>query len=107
MIRLLSGIEVNVDRMRKNLNMLHGVVFSQSVLLALVNSAGMSRDDAYRIVQEDARLAIEQERPFEDVLGDDSRVTLSAKQLSDAFDVARVLRNAGRAVDAAASIAKK
>jgi adenylosuccinate lyase len=85
--------------MKKNLDSLHGVVFSQSVLLSLVNN-GLTRDDAYRIVQEDARTAIETQTAFKDVLKNDTRVTLSVKELDNAFDTKRVLRHAGRAVDA-------
>jgi adenylosuccinate lyase len=65
------------------------------VLLALVAS-GLARDDAYRIVQEDAMSAWEQGKPFRSLLEADSRVTLSAEQLDDAFDLTRSLRNIDR-----------
>ena len=48
-----EGMVVYPDRMRANLDASHGLVFSQPVLLALVES-GMTRDDAYRVVQRDA-----------------------------------------------------
>jgi len=99
MNRLIGSLDVDTERMKKNLDSLHGVVFSQSVLLSLVNN-GLTRDDAYRIVQEDARIAIETQTAFKDVLKNDTRVTLSAKELDNAFDTKRVLRHAGRAVDA-------
>lgn len=99
MNRLISSLDVDTDRMKKNLESLHGVVFSQSVLLSLVNN-GFTRDDAYRIVQEDARTAIETQTAFKDVLKNDERVTLSASEIDSAFDTQRVLRHAGRAVDA-------
>jgi hypothetical protein len=47
---LVEGLLVNADRMRRNLDASHGLVFSQRVLLALVAS-GLERDDAYRLVQ--------------------------------------------------------
>ena len=47
---------VHADRMRANLEATHGALFSQRALLALVES-GRSRDDAYRIVQENAQRA--------------------------------------------------
>ncbi|MEY2975379.1 MAG: adenylosuccinate lyase, partial [Actinomycetota bacterium] len=50
---LVDGLEVFPDRMRENLDASHGLVFSQPVLLALV-AAGMTRDDAYRVVQRNA-----------------------------------------------------
>ena len=55
-IALIEGMTVDVDRMRANLELTHGALFSQRVLLALV-AAGMARDDAYRIVQELAHLS--------------------------------------------------
>ena len=51
--RLLDGLVVMPDRMLANLEASHGLVFSQPVLLGLVQS-GLSRDDAYRIVQRNA-----------------------------------------------------
>src|SRR3990170_1704936 len=54
--RLLSGLQVFPARMLENLRSSHGLVFSQPVLLGLV-SEGMSRDDAYRVVQRNAMRA--------------------------------------------------
>jgi adenylosuccinate lyase len=54
--RVVRGLVVHEDRMLANLELTHGALFSQRVLLALVES-GMQRDDAYRIVQEDAQRA--------------------------------------------------
>jgi adenylosuccinate lyase len=99
MSRLLGNLEVDSDRMLSNLNSLQGVVFSQTILLALVES-GLTRDDAYRIVQSAARVAIETATPLRDVLASDSSVALTATQLDDAFDLSRVLQHAGRAIDA-------
>ena len=76
-----------------------GLVFSQSVLLALV-SAGLTRDEAYRIVQRDARQAWDERRAFRAVLEGDPEVTLSAQQLDDAFDLGRTLRHVDRFADA-------
>jgi len=99
MTSLLSNMEVDAERMRANLDQLHGVVYSQSVLLAMVSS-GMLRDDAYRIVQECAARSIDNATDFRSVLAADSRVTLGADELDAAFDPARVLRNAGLGIDA-------
>ena len=101
---LVENLEVDTDRMRENLGMLRGVVFSQSVLLALVE-AGMTRDDAYRVVQDCAATAVAERREFRDVLGADSRVTLDARRLDEAFDTARVLRHASLGIDALDAIA--
>ena len=99
MTSLLSGLEVDTARMAQNLGALNGVVYSQSVLLALVDS-GMVRDDAYRIVQSCAANAMESGKHFRQVLADDERVTLPGDVLDSAFDPARVLRHASRSVAA-------
>jgi adenylosuccinate lyase len=99
MTRLLSNLEVDADRMMSNLNSLQGVVFSQTILLALVES-GLTRDDAYRIVQSAARAAIETATPLRDVLASEKAVSLTAAQIDAAFDLGRVLQHAGRAIDA-------
>ena len=104
MTSLLSGLEVDTARMAHNLGALHGVVYSQSVLLALVDS-GMVRDDAYRIVQSCAATAIETGKNFREVLSNDPRVTLPAGALDAAFDAARVLRHASRGIAALDAIA--
>lgn len=96
MQRLMMWLEVDSLQMEKNLDSLHGVVFSQSVLLAMVEN-GTERDAAYRLVQSAAREAIETSTDFRGVLEKTPGLTLSAKQLDDAFDLGRVLRHAGRA----------
>lgn len=55
-IRVVEGMTVHADRMRANLELTHGALFSQRALLALVEG-GMQRDDAYRIVQRLAQQA--------------------------------------------------
>ena len=76
-----------------------GLVFSQSVLLALVES-GMSRDDAYRVVQNAARQATDERRNFRDVIEADDAVTLSNASLATIFDPQRLLVHRGRFLDA-------
>jgi adenylosuccinate lyase len=97
--RLLDGLQVFPQRMLANLQASHGLVFSQPVLLALVQ-AGLTRDDAYRIVQELAAQAWAEQRPFRELLDADPRVSVPAAVLDDAFDLARATRHAGTAVDA-------
>lgn len=94
--RLLTSLEVDADRMRANLESSNGVVFSQSVLLALV-AAGTTRDDAYTVVQAAARTAIETGRQFRDVIA--AEKLLSDAELSEAFDLGRILRHADRSVE--------
>ena len=101
---LVEGLVIHPERALANLvEGSRGLVFSQSVLLALV-SGGLGRDAAYRIVQRDARLAWEEGRPFREVLDDDPEVTLSKGQLDDAFDLSRTLRHIHRFTDALSTI---
>jgi adenylosuccinate lyase len=102
---LASGLVVHADRALDNLtNGSFGLVFSQSVLLALVSS-GLTRDEAYRIVQRDARAAWQDRRPFRQVLEEDPSVTLSEEQLDEAFDLTRMLRHTDRFADALSALA--
>jgi adenylosuccinate lyase len=66
--KVASGMNVRTERMRENLNLTHGALFSQRALTALVES-GMTRDDAYRLVQENAQQAWDTATPFRDLLG--------------------------------------
>jgi adenylosuccinate lyase len=65
--RVARGMTVHVDRMRANLDITAGALFSQRVLLALVER-GMARDDAYRIVQEEAQRAWDSGTHLRDLL---------------------------------------
>jgi adenylosuccinate lyase len=98
--RLLEGLVINTERMLTNLWSSHGLVFSQPVLLALVG-AGLSRDEAYRIVQSAAATAWDHNKSFREILNGNPEVAaLGADALEEAFDLSRALRHAGKAVDA-------
>lgn len=96
---LLANLEVDAAQMRRNLDLLNGVVYSQSALLALVEN-GKSRDDAYRVVQELSRRALESGQHFRDVLVSSLDIDLTKESIVSIFDETRVVANAGRAVDA-------
>ena len=64
---LVDGMTVHTDRMRENLELTHGALFSQRALTALVES-GMSRDDAYRLVQESAQRAWDEGTSFRELI---------------------------------------
>jgi adenylosuccinate lyase len=94
-IRVVRGLVVHEDRMRANLEITHGALFSQRVLLALVEG-GLSRDEAYRIVQEDAQRAWDTGTPLRDLLaGRDLPVDLD---LDDLFDLSHYTRHAAEIV---------
>jgi len=97
---LADGLVLYPERALENLNVNSlGLVFSQSVLLALVDS-GMSRDDAYRIVQSAAREAVESRKNFREVIEADAAVTLSKDVVANAFDAQRLLQHRARFIDA-------
>ncbi|MHB1518503.1 MAG: adenylosuccinate lyase [Acidimicrobiales bacterium] len=97
---LVEGLVLHPDRARATLTEgSYGLVFSQSVLLALVE-AGLTRDAAYRIVQRDARCAWSDRRPFRQVLEEDPEIDLSSSALDRAFDLERALRHVHLFVDA-------
>jgi adenylosuccinate lyase len=66
--RVAADMTVHADRMRANLDLTSGAIFSQRALTALVDG-GMTRDDAYRLVQEAAQEAWDTGRPFRELLG--------------------------------------
>ncbi len=93
-IRIARGMVVHEDRMLSNLDLTCGALFSQRVLLALVDS-GLQRDDAYRIVQESAQRAWDTSTPLRDLLGErDLGLDLDA-----IFDLGAYTHHANEIVD--------
>jgi adenylosuccinate lyase len=98
--RVVDGLMVFADRMRDNLLAHGGIAFSQTVLLALVDS-GLSRDDAYRIVQRAAAAAWDEGASFRERIEADPDVTsrLDPQSLAELFDPDRFLVNLGGVFD--------
>ena len=69
-LALVDGMVVDAERMRENLELTHGALFSQRVLLALVES-GMIRDDGYRVVQRLSQQAIDSRVQLRELLAAD------------------------------------
>src|SRR4051794_7838119 len=65
--RIVEGMTVHTNRMRENIELTHGALFSQRALTALVET-GMSRDDAYRLVQESAQRAWDEGTSFSELI---------------------------------------
>ena len=104
---LAANLVINKERALENLDVNSlGLVFSQSVLLALIEG-GRTRDEAYRIVQRDARTSVESRQHLRSVLEADEEVNLSMAELDVAFDLKRVLVHAHRAVDEVRLLADK
>jgi adenylosuccinate lyase len=81
---------VHEDRMRRNLELTCGALFSQRVLLALV-AGGMQRDDAYRIVQRTAQQAWDTQTPLRDLLA--AEPAAEGLDLDAIFDYGHYLRH--------------
>jgi adenylosuccinate lyase len=94
---VLDGLVADADRMRANAMTLGGIAFSQTALLALVDG-GMSRDDAYRVVQRAAAAAWDTDGSFREQLAADPDVR-SRLDLDGIFDPSRFLRNLGGVFD--------
>jgi adenylosuccinate lyase len=93
-IRVVRGMVVHADRMRENIELTHGALFSQRVLLALVEG-GMGRDEAYRIVQEAAQRAWDERIALRELLAQQPELGLD---LDDLFDLAFYTRHAAEIV---------
>ncbi len=91
---LIEGLVVDADRMRRNLDSSHGLVFSQRVLLALVG-AGLPRDAAYRLVQRHALRAWDEGVDFRALVEADLEIAsrLDPSALDEAFDLREALRH--------------
>jgi adenylosuccinate lyase len=97
---LIEGLVVRPEQMRRNLDASHGLFFSQRVLLALV-SAGLGRDEAYRLVQRNAMRAWDEERDFRSLVSADPEITavLDADTLAEAFELAAYTRHVDAVFD--------
>jgi adenylosuccinate lyase len=95
MTGVVEGMRVHPERMRDNVELTHGALFSQSVLSALIE-AGATRDDAYRVVQRNAQRAWDERRQFRELLESDPDVSgrLDAARLDELFDYGRFVRHA-------------
>ncbi len=97
---LVDGMVVNPERMLENLELSYGLLFSQNLLLKLID-AGMQRDEAYRVVQEASRVAWENQVHLRSVLSQTPEVTsrMRATQIDDVFDEERYLEHVDQAID--------
>ncbi len=86
--KLVKRLRVFPDRMMENLNMTHGLIHSQQLLLALTDKK-ISREDAYEMVQRNAMKAWKSKKDFRTLVDKDSDITkyMSEKELNDVFDL--------------------
>ncbi|MER3522652.1 MAG: adenylosuccinate lyase [Ignavibacteria bacterium] len=94
MTDVIDRLLVYPHNMIKNLDCTHGLIFSQSVLLALTKKA-MRREDAYRIVQATAMETWQTGKDFKELLlhNDEVRSVLSSEEIEGLFDVQHAIRN--------------
>ena len=93
MTRVIKNLLVYPENMEKNLNRLHGLIFSQRIMLALLDK-GLTREQAYKIVQSNAMKVWETEADFKTLLEADAAVMekMTAAELEALFDVSFYLR---------------
>ena len=94
MTHVISNMTVHVDRMKSNLEGSHGVVFSQRLLLSLVE-VGSKREEAYKIVQRISQRALDENLELYDLALQESKVVnaLGADQLREIFDYNHYIRH--------------
>lgn len=94
---LLEGLQVYPENMEKNIWLTRGLIFSQKVLLKLVGK-GMTREEAYRLVQRNAMETWKEKADFRELLLGDREVTglLTKEEITECFDVTADLRNVDR-----------
>ena len=102
---LIDGLVVRADRMRRNLEASHYLFFSQRVLLALVES-GLSRDDAYRLVQRNAMRAWDEELDFRELARADDEIA-GRIDLDAVFDLDAYTRHVDTIFNRLQSLAAK
>jgi adenylosuccinate lyase len=92
-ISIMKGLKVYPENMRRNIELTQGVIFSQRILLALIDK-GLPRGEAYKIVQDNAMKAWEKGKSFLSLLEADRQITarLSKKELNSLFDYGYYLK---------------
>ena len=102
---LVEGLVVRPERMRRNLDASHGLFFSQRLLLALVES-GLTRDDAYRLVQANAMRAWDEERDFRELAAADPEIAARV-DLDAVFDLTAYTRHVDTVFERLAALAPR
>ena len=95
LIGLVENLLVYPKNMMKNLNKLNGLIFSQRVLLTLIDEAKISREEAYKIVQTNAMKVWKEDCDFYELLKQDKKITqsLGEKKLKEIFDYSYYTKN--------------
>jgi adenylosuccinate lyase len=102
---LVEGLAVRAERMRRNLESSHGLFYSQRLLLALVDS-GLTRDEAYRLVQRHALQAWDEEQDFRELVRAD-RAVAGRVDLEAVFDLTAYTRHVDTVFERLRSLVRK
>ncbi|HEY6068352.1 MAG TPA: adenylosuccinate lyase [Gaiellaceae bacterium] len=102
---LVDGLVVDRERMRRNVDASHGLVFSHRLLLALVES-GLARDEAYRLVQGHAMHAWDKERAFRELVESDAAIA-GRVDLKAVFDLDATVRHVDTVFERLQSLTRK
>ena len=91
---LFENLIIYPDNMMKNINLTNGLIFSQEVLLLLVKK-GLTREDAYKLVQKNAMKVWEDKKDFKELLKLDSEILnlISENEIDSLFDLDKILIN--------------
>ena len=88
MTKIIKGITVNQEKMKQNIEITNGLLFSGRILVALVEREGISREDAYVIAQSNAMRCWNEKIPLLELLKNDPRINkLSQSELESLFDL--------------------
>ena len=94
MIKLIDNLLVYPENMMANINKTNGLIFSQEILLALINE-GLTRESAYRLVQKNAMKVWEEGVDFKEVLFNDNEImdVLTKEKIDNLFDLNKIMIN--------------
>jgi adenylosuccinate lyase len=94
MIEVIDGLVVNKENIAKNLNRTHGLIYSQRALLKLVEY-GLTREQAYKVVQDNAMKSWKTGEEFKNLLLKDKIVSSKIKKsdIESIFDPKKVMKN--------------
>jgi adenylosuccinate lyase len=105
---IVDGLVVYPERMLRNVEASHGLVFSHRLLLALVE-AGLARDEAYRLVQRNAMQAWDEERDFRALVVADAEISarLDAESVAAVFDLEATVRHLDTVFERLAALTRR
>jgi adenylosuccinate lyase len=94
MTDLMNNLLIYPDNMKKNLDLTNGLIFSQEVLLLLIKK-GITREEAYELVQKNAMKVWREKIDFNDLLKTDKDIMkyLSEVEIDSLFDISKIMKN--------------